>query len=342
MEVKKRDERIDILKALGVAMIILAHVNPPAFIFQLRNFDVPLMVLISGMSFGLSYKNEGFLGYMWKRVKRLVFPVWIFLTAYFGCIAIFDLQIESLAYSTLLQSYLLVGGIGYVWIIKVFLLVALVSPVIYHYNKNTKSTRTYLISILGAFFLYEIISIVSQPYFSSGMAKNLTQITHYIVPYSLVFAIGLRMPIMNMRTVIFCAGISCLIFVGLFSYFWWLHGHIVLTQAHKYPPTIYYFSYAIFMSFLAWILVPCAEKMISYFKLVKLAVMFIAENSIWIYLWHIPLIKLVHTGLVLKYVIVFVLAALSTLIQVWLVKNILVKNISHEGSIKNLKLLLIG
>lgn len=342
MEFKVRDERIDILKALGIAMIILAHVSPPALIFQLRNFDVPLMVLISGMSFGLSYKNEDFLSYMWKRVKRLVFPVWIFLTAYFGCIAIFDLKIESLTYPILLQSYLLVGGIGYVWIIKVFLLVALVSPFIYQCNKNTSSTRKYLISILAIFFVYEVVCILSAPYFSLGIAKDITQLTHYIIPYSLVFAIGLRMPAMNMYVVIFCASISCLIFVGLFLCFWWYHGHIVFTQAHKYPPTIYYFSYAIFISCLVWLLVPHVEKVINYLKPVKQVVMFIAGNSIWIYLWHIPFLKLVYSGFIIKYTMVFMFAILATFIQVWLVKNVLLKNVKHEQSKKNLKMLLTG
>lgn len=342
MEVKIRDERIDILKVLGIAMIILAHVNPPEFIFQLRNFDVPLMVLISGMSFGLSYKNESFLGYMWKRIKRLVFPVWIFLTAYFGLISIFDLQIEKLTYPILLQSYLLIGGIGYVWIIKVFLLVALVSPIIYQYNKNTKSTRTYLIGILVIFVLYEIISILSKSYFSSEMAKNLTQFTHYIVPYSLVFAIGLRMSIMDLRTVIFCTGTSFLIFAALFSCFWWFNGYVVFTQAHKYPPTIYYFSYALFMSFLAWLLAPYAVKIINYFKFVKRAVMFIAENSIWIYLWHIPLLKLIEANVLVKYILVFLLAALASSLQIWMVKSVLLKRITNLKSRKNIKMILTG
>ena len=50
-----RDNRIDILRTTGLAMIILAHVYPPPLLFHLRNFDVPLMVLLSGMSFVLSY-----------------------------------------------------------------------------------------------------------------------------------------------------------------------------------------------------------------------------------------------------------------------------------------------
>lgn len=35
----KRKQYIDILKVIGLLGIILAHVTPPAVVFQLRNFD---------------------------------------------------------------------------------------------------------------------------------------------------------------------------------------------------------------------------------------------------------------------------------------------------------------
>lgn len=53
-----RDDTVDVLRFIGLAMIILAHVDSPSVLFQLRNFDVPLIVLISSMLFGLSYKNN--------------------------------------------------------------------------------------------------------------------------------------------------------------------------------------------------------------------------------------------------------------------------------------------
>jgi fucose 4-O-acetylase-like acetyltransferase len=52
--IQSRDIRFDILKVIGLFCIILAHVSPPSLIFQLRNFDVPLMVMISGSVFYLS------------------------------------------------------------------------------------------------------------------------------------------------------------------------------------------------------------------------------------------------------------------------------------------------
>ena len=45
--VKKRRIDIDILKTIGILMVILAHVNPPNIIFQLRNFDVVLLIIVS-------------------------------------------------------------------------------------------------------------------------------------------------------------------------------------------------------------------------------------------------------------------------------------------------------
>ena len=46
-----REKKIDVLKFIGLFCIILAHVNPPQIIFQIRNFDVVLMILLSAYLF---------------------------------------------------------------------------------------------------------------------------------------------------------------------------------------------------------------------------------------------------------------------------------------------------
>ncbi len=337
-----RDERIDLLRVLGLAMIILAHVNPPPLIFQLRNFDVPLMVLISGMSFGLSYRREPFFQYLWKRIKRLVFPVWVFLSIYFGCILLFDLYLEKIDHEMVMKSYFLIGGISYVWIIKVFLLVALVSPLIYKINSAIKSTPSYLLSMLCIFFLYEIVRIFSSDFFASGAAKDVSLITHYIVPYALIFSLGLRMQTMKWTEILGSAATAFFIFVSIAIYLWWDKGHIVFTQAHKYPPTMYYFSYAVVVSCIAWAFSGQILEIVSKSKLIKQALMFMAENSIWIYLWHIPLLKLIDANMFVKYVLVFTVAVCITALQVFLVKEIILKHVVHEQARKNIKMILTG
>ena len=82
-----RDDRIDVLRAIGLLCIVLAHVDPPSFILQLRNFDVPLMVLISGSTFYITANNRRqntYLSYLIDRIFRLVVPTWIFLLFFFG------------------------------------------------------------------------------------------------------------------------------------------------------------------------------------------------------------------------------------------------------------------
>ncbi len=75
----QRNVTIDILRLCGLLLIMLAHVNPPNIIFQIRTFDVPMMVFVSGVSYYLSKKaNVDFFSYAYSRFKRLVLPVWIF------------------------------------------------------------------------------------------------------------------------------------------------------------------------------------------------------------------------------------------------------------------------
>ena len=43
---KLRDYNIDILRAIGSLLVILAHVRPPEIILNFRSFDVILLVFI--------------------------------------------------------------------------------------------------------------------------------------------------------------------------------------------------------------------------------------------------------------------------------------------------------
>lgn len=48
-------------------LIILAHVVPHNILFELRTFDVSLMVIVWGMSFNVTYNSyEGYFSYVKK------------------------------------------------------------------------------------------------------------------------------------------------------------------------------------------------------------------------------------------------------------------------------------
>lgn len=82
----KRELSIDLLRTIGLLCIVLAHVSPPKIVQQIRSFDVPFMVLISGILFRLSNNNNNNFSfkYIYKRFIRLVLPVWVFLLLFFS------------------------------------------------------------------------------------------------------------------------------------------------------------------------------------------------------------------------------------------------------------------
>lgn len=84
-----RDKSIDLLRSLGLILVILVHSSAPYTISQIRSFDVPLMVFVSALTFKPISVNQYF-SYLWKRTKRLVIPTWLF--AAFFLLFLFVLQ----------------------------------------------------------------------------------------------------------------------------------------------------------------------------------------------------------------------------------------------------------
>lgn len=341
-----RDERIDVLRFIGLAMIILAHSGPPEAIFQARTFDVPLMVIVAGLSFRASYKEEPYLSYLWKRVKRLLFPVWLFLSIYFLVISTTGYPIAAPSIKKIASSYLLLddGGIGYVWIIRVFLLVASVSPFIISFCRRTSSHRKYMLTMVAIYVAYELILSISRPFLNSLPGYIFEEIILYLVPYAVVFSIGLRLPEFGRNQLLLMAAAAFIIFGVWTGELWILSGKAIPIQDFKYPPQSYYLSYAIFVSVVAWIL---SERIIPFLRnsFIFAAIQFVAQNSIWIYLWHIPFresFRFTPLPFYLKYPLVFAGATLFTFLQVRFVKQHVLLNLNNPSLKRNLSSLLTG
>lgn len=341
-----RDYRIDLLRFVGLVMIVFAHAGPPDVLFQLRNYDVPLMVLISGMSFAIAFKpQESYLQYVWKRVKRLVFPVWIFLTGYFLVLYLINPEAKELAQKTIVNSYsLLEGSIGFVWIIRVFLLVALTAPLIYRGFQKRWSDNFYLFILLVAAVVYEFGHPLIAPYIPGRFVREISAVVFYIVPYSLVFALGLVVPKLSIRKNRLLGASFLAVFGAIAFHLFQVEGTFVTTQTFKYPPRAYYFSYAIAISLFLWTISNKLWSVVKRVGLVKETILFMAQNSMWIYLWHIPLVKTLSEDLffVWRFVIFLAIATLLTWAQSWLVHNVLMTRTHNTQLKKNLRSLLTG
>lgn len=102
----KRVAEIDFLRAEGLLLIVLAHVNAPAVLFQMRNFDVVLMVFVIGMAYANSTPIR-YRDYVVKRFRRLVIPVWLFLIPLLVFLYFLKIKFSPSGY---LSSFLLLSG----------------------------------------------------------------------------------------------------------------------------------------------------------------------------------------------------------------------------------------
>tara|TARA_R110000744_G_scaffold375905_1_gene489747 strand:+ start:2810 stop:3748 length:939 start_codon:yes stop_codon:yes gene_type:complete len=310
---------------------------------QIRNFDVPMMVFISGISFNLSFRGKlNYPNYIWKRVKRLVFPVWIFLTFLFS-VALF-LFPEEITVEKIISSYLFLSGIGYVWIIRVFLLVALAAPFLLYINGKFKSNKKFLIFLLISFVIYDISQTIIHNFNNESFALELFDaIVFYLIPYSLIYLLGIRA--MNLTKpeflkIIIFSGIT---FLGIGLYLYIEKGIFIYTHDYKYPISSYYVSYALMAALPFWLFGDLIWKQIPI--KIKPFILFVSQNSIWIYLWHIPFIRItekIHFNLIVEYLGVICLATLITYVQTIIVEQIFVPLFKNEKMKKNIRIILKG
>ncbi len=130
---KERDQGLDFLRAVGLLLIILAHVNPPQLLFQLRTFDVTMMVAVSTISYTEYAKPKGYMPYLFGRFKRLILPTWQFIvlqSLLFYILSLLTGVASPFTFKATLVGLLTFSGIGYLWVIRVFLYNALINPLI--------------------------------------------------------------------------------------------------------------------------------------------------------------------------------------------------------------------
>lgn len=336
-----RDDRIDFLRFTGLMMVMLAHVYPPAWLAQLRNFDVPLMVLVSALSFSASYRNESYGQYVWARVKRLVFPVWLFLSLLFLLQWGWQVPIDLPSGEKIVRSYLLLDGIGYVWVIRVFLLVALIAPFLYRYHLRQQSDALYWRVLALWYLAYEALMALLVPALSGPLRALMLNTVFFLWPYALVFALGLRVPALARGSLWRLFALAAAAFLAMGGWLYLQQDGFVRTQLFKYPPQHYYLAYALMCAMLLWLF---ASQLLALFARLHLRalVLFAGSNSIWIYLWHIFYVQLWQAqSWGTEYLLICSAAMLTTWLQVRAVSALLTR-LQSAPLKKNLRTLLTG
>lgn len=300
------------------------------------------MVIVSALSFTASQQSgKSYLPYLWDRIKRLAFPVWIFLTFYFFTLLFLEPNHADLDPTTIQDSYLLQSGIGFVWIIRVFLLVAITAPITYKVYNKVKNKYFYF-GLLFFMYLLQELALLGANYSSVDIEKDIwASILLYIIPFTMVFAYGLHMPHMSTSDHKLAFLFGLFVFLALFAILFVTRSEIVPTQDFKYPPQAYYLAFSLIGMEFLWLIMSSIIKLISKIRIMS-CINFIGQNSLWIYLWHIPFVKFIDTNFIIEYAISFSGAVLITFLQVTIIKIFVMPHINSAKVKRNLKMILTG
>ena len=307
IQANQRIASIDLLRFVGISLIILAHTDPPQWLFQIRCFDVPLLIFVSGLSYANREPDFSF-RFMWKRIKRLLVPTYLFLTVYFSIILLlnhFSIIEYNITPQQIAFSYLLWDGIGYVWIIRVFLILGLLTPCLIVINRLFNSIFSFL-------FFFLAILVLLQTNFGIQYAF-IREVLYYALGYGAVFVLGLRIKDAPQKDIRISVAFVFILLALCATYFLRSGREFLSFNNFKFPPRPYFLLWGSLVSLLLYY---CSVK----WPIKKLSppIGFVASHTMWIYLYHIPFVTIfegVHIAWYLKYIIVFVLATLITFIQ---------------------------
>lgn len=322
----QRDPSIDLMRFIGLTMIILAHIGlsrSTSLLFQLRSFDVPLMVFTSGLAF--SGKNTGpYISFIFKRTLRLIVPVYLFVAAYIilnPCLSDLGL-VSEYARKHITGTFMLRlnPSIGYVWIIRVFLIVMLVTPLLLRLDKALKKDWACFAVIALLLALQQILTLWLKPLKLGVLVDDWVL---YVFGYSAVFLFGLRVKRASAASVwtilaVVAVGVAICAYDAYSG-----HGTVMRLQATKYPPRLYFLLWGMLISGILWMTSKKWSPLLDNHLFT-----FIGRNTIWIYLWHIPFVNIVVKGPfdawhpVWKYFFVYMAALCIYAVQYHLVKKV--------------------
>ena len=306
---------IDALRFIGILCIILAHVlGPGSLLFQLRSFDVPLMVFVSGLA-NARKVTPNYGRYLVHRTLRLLMPVWLFYSLYFAVLWVLSLVSASFSFPTwneIARTYLCLEGYG--WIIRVFLLLMLVSPLLVRLEQRLTHPLAYLALIAGCLGLSAVLTPLLNG--ESFLVKDIWEgCVLFLVGYAPAYLAGLRMRYASRAEQALYAAVFTLASLAYFL----RPGVVFDLETYKWPPQIPFMLYGMAVSSLLWLCRPIPDALAK-----NRPAVFIGQNTIWIYLWHV--MALVFVFRITDIWLVQYCIVLGFSIAIFAVQYLLVKN----------------
>jgi fucose 4-O-acetylase-like acetyltransferase len=337
-----RDFSLDLLRAIAILEVVLAHSGVPPWLLHARNFGVPLLMILSGWSISLATAGRvPALGrYLRRRMIRLVVPSWAFLVVYFALMIVWS-RLASVAWwhppGVMLDAFAFGWRFPFVWVIRVNLLISIVTPALIALDRPTVGDWTVLAMCFGATCLGSAL------WFAMGRAglcdagscarAFLPSTLFYLLGYGALFGLGLRVsrlpPIASAKFGLFWL----VVFVASTLWLWIETGTFASTGDYKYPPRLHYVAYAAAISLF---LIAGRHHLAALLPgtRTRAFVTFIGSQTLWIYLWHILTLQIMDGAidagwLPAHYVVRWLGTAGLAIAAVWVQSRLLVALTPH-------------
>jgi len=330
----KRDPIVDILRATAILLIILAHTNCPTWLTEFRGFDVVLCVILSGISFRYSStigKKISYIAYLKKRIKKLLLPTWGILLLIFGFSMVINRSFEPFGVVKMIESFLLYDGIGYVWFVRVTLILAVSTPLVTGLYRFAERKRCHLLVLLvWASIYYAVLALYNAVILNVYINYYFIYLfLIYFLGYGIVYYFGYAYQSFQISGKISLTLIgSVLLTVGFFMG--------VTVSGDKYPPGALYLSYGVL-----WFVVLYEILKHAGVRLCSRATQYISENSFTIYLLHIiPLLLIKYCGriamftdisFVIEYMFIIACTAFLLKVRTLIIKKVVTPVVQKRG-----------
>lgn len=279
MSRQKRIVWVDYMRCIGLLLVIGAHVfgtSSPA-IQLLFGCNVAIMIVVSGYC-SVRSSECPILEYYKKRGLQLIIHPWIFFVIYFGLVGLLTIG-KQFPYSKeqIIKTFLFMDGIGYTWIIAVFLVTALATPIIKYLVDKIPPIKWG-----GGAIAYWTMAFTI---FVFQADHNLVKVFLYVSGYLFLTFIGFSVCIEKKMLKPYLIGgiivIFCCIVVILFR-----QGDIFDISGNKFPPSVYYIAYGMTISLILIRLLSRIEDKLSSCRATKY-ITELSKQSFDIYLWHV-------------------------------------------------------
>ena len=311
---KKRLPEIDDIRGISIIVMILIHTNayflsqPWAYITrEISQFAVVAFLFCStyiSLQKALPTTITEFLPYIFKRLKRLVIPFFIFFTIY---VLFLEFIIgKHFSWQYIIDSFLFMGGIDFNWLVLLFMQLMVITPLLHYCFKKQK----------WLFFAYASLAFITSLYF-----LKFTPLPYYRsimwLPWSLVIVYTFYFDRLwkNKKLFFLITILFGLIFIGTQQYILLPLHHSFSMYSNKYPPNLYHIAYSLFALNILYYL--SCVRLFAY-PFVQNSIHFFSVNSYTIFFIHILVIEGVWKWMCPNNWIVFFLAVIgiSAMIQI--------------------------